>query len=202
MLYMPEGVTDTGDFPYSLGIRPLANRSEPHESALDCRATVAHGGLCLLPFSVRVLRRWPDDSCPPASATPEASTGASATGRRTWSWRHPGLLEDFRRVRARNTESIYLPHYAGGHCDVISRHDARRLGASWGDGCPGGPGCSGPWTAGRDSDQEDIRRVRKDPDMLVARLDRGLAGIGVRMDDDGLLDEGNRGCQSSAWAET
>jgi hypothetical protein len=35
-------------------------------------------------------------------------------------WRHPGLIEDLRRVRARDTESIYLPRYGDSHCDAAA----------------------------------------------------------------------------------
>jgi hypothetical protein len=36
-------------------------------------------------------------------------------------WRNPLLVEDLRRVRARDaSEAIYLPRYAGGHCDCVS----------------------------------------------------------------------------------
>jgi hypothetical protein len=35
-------------------------------------------------------------------------------------WEHPSLIEDLRRVRARDSESIVLPRYAGGHCDAAS----------------------------------------------------------------------------------
>ncbi len=35
-------------------------------------------------------------------------------------WKCPQLLEDLRRVRARDTETIALPHYAGGHADAAS----------------------------------------------------------------------------------
>jgi len=36
-------------------------------------------------------------------------------------WKHPLLLEEFRRVRvARTAESIVLPRFAGGHCDAVS----------------------------------------------------------------------------------
>jgi hypothetical protein len=35
-------------------------------------------------------------------------------------WRHEQLLEDLRRVRAKDSESIHLPRYAGSHCDTAS----------------------------------------------------------------------------------
>jgi len=35
-------------------------------------------------------------------------------------WRHAGLLEELRRVRARDTEKIELPRFAGGHADAAS----------------------------------------------------------------------------------
>jgi hypothetical protein len=36
-------------------------------------------------------------------------------------WKHPGLVEDLRRIRVRDTqEAIVLPRYAGGHCDAAS----------------------------------------------------------------------------------
>lgn len=35
-------------------------------------------------------------------------------------WRHPLLIEELRRVRARDSETIYLPRFGGGHCDAIS----------------------------------------------------------------------------------
>ena len=35
-------------------------------------------------------------------------------------WRHPGLLEELRRVRAKDTESIVLPRFAGSHADRAS----------------------------------------------------------------------------------
>jgi hypothetical protein len=35
-------------------------------------------------------------------------------------WRHQLLLEELRRVRARDSESIVLPRFGGGHCDAAS----------------------------------------------------------------------------------
>jgi hypothetical protein len=36
-------------------------------------------------------------------------------------WRHPVMVEDLRRVRARDaTEAIVLPRHSGGHCDAVS----------------------------------------------------------------------------------
>jgi hypothetical protein len=35
-------------------------------------------------------------------------------------WRHPQLVEDLRRVRARDTETIFLPRYGGSHCDAAA----------------------------------------------------------------------------------
>jgi hypothetical protein len=35
-------------------------------------------------------------------------------------WRHAQLLEELRRVRARDTEVIVLPRFGGGHCDIAS----------------------------------------------------------------------------------
>lgn len=35
-------------------------------------------------------------------------------------WKHPRLVEDLRRVRAKDTETIHLPRYSGGHCDAAS----------------------------------------------------------------------------------
>jgi hypothetical protein len=35
-------------------------------------------------------------------------------------WKQPVLVEDLRRVRARDSESMLLPRYAGGHCDAAS----------------------------------------------------------------------------------
>ena len=35
-------------------------------------------------------------------------------------WRHQQLLEELRRVRARDTESIDLPRFGGSHCDIAS----------------------------------------------------------------------------------
>ena len=35
-------------------------------------------------------------------------------------WRHALLLEELRRVQARDTESIYLPRFGGGHADAAS----------------------------------------------------------------------------------
>jgi hypothetical protein len=50
------------------GFQPLANRSEPHRWAPDCRATVAHPGLvreCRLPDAkLRAVTRAPAGYCP------------------------------------------------------------------------------------------------------------------------------------------
>jgi len=35
-------------------------------------------------------------------------------------WRHEPLLEELRRVRARDTEAIVLPRFGGSHCDIAS----------------------------------------------------------------------------------
>jgi hypothetical protein len=35
-------------------------------------------------------------------------------------WRHPLLIEELRRVRAKDTERIDLPRFGGGHCDAAS----------------------------------------------------------------------------------
>lgn len=35
-------------------------------------------------------------------------------------WRHEPLIEELRRVRAKDTETIYLPRFAGSHCDIAS----------------------------------------------------------------------------------
>ena len=35
-------------------------------------------------------------------------------------WSHGGLLEEIRRVRAKDSESILLPRFQGSHCDIIS----------------------------------------------------------------------------------
>jgi hypothetical protein len=35
-------------------------------------------------------------------------------------WKHPLLIEELRRVRAKDTESIVLPRFGGGHCDAAS----------------------------------------------------------------------------------
>ena len=35
-------------------------------------------------------------------------------------WKHPPLIEELRRVRAKDTESIVLPRFAGSHCDIAS----------------------------------------------------------------------------------
>jgi len=35
-------------------------------------------------------------------------------------WRDPALIEDLRRVRARDSESIFLPRYGNSHCDLAS----------------------------------------------------------------------------------
>jgi hypothetical protein len=35
-------------------------------------------------------------------------------------WRHPQLIEDLRRVRAKNTEAIFLPRYGDSHCDCAA----------------------------------------------------------------------------------
>jgi hypothetical protein len=35
-------------------------------------------------------------------------------------WRHAQLIEDLRRVRARDTEAIYLPRYGDSHCDAAA----------------------------------------------------------------------------------
>jgi hypothetical protein len=43
-------------------------------------------------------------------------------------WRHEQLIEDLRRVRARDTETIFLPRFAGSHCDTAS---ALAVGAWW-----------------------------------------------------------------------
>jgi hypothetical protein len=33
-------------------------------------------------------------------------------------WHHPLLIEELRRVRARDSEAIVLPRFGGGHCDI------------------------------------------------------------------------------------
>jgi hypothetical protein len=35
-------------------------------------------------------------------------------------WREPQLVEELRRVRAKDTETIYLPRYADSHCDAAA----------------------------------------------------------------------------------
>jgi hypothetical protein len=64
-------------------------------------------------------------------------------------WRHPLLVEELRRVRARDTESIVMPRFGGGHCDAASalalavfelRH---ATGAPPGDARGGGPTLTG-----------------------------------------------------------
>jgi hypothetical protein len=35
-------------------------------------------------------------------------------------WRHPLLVEELRRVRARDTETIFLPRYGDSHCDTAA----------------------------------------------------------------------------------
>jgi hypothetical protein len=35
-------------------------------------------------------------------------------------WRHPRLIEDLRRVRAKDTEAISLPRYGDSHCDAAA----------------------------------------------------------------------------------
>jgi hypothetical protein len=35
-------------------------------------------------------------------------------------WRHPQLIEDLRRVMARDCEAIYLPRYGSSHCDTAA----------------------------------------------------------------------------------
>ena len=35
-------------------------------------------------------------------------------------WRHPELIEDLRRVRARDNETIQLPRYGDSHCDLAA----------------------------------------------------------------------------------
>jgi hypothetical protein len=42
-------------------------------------------------------------------------------------WRDPALIEDLRRVRARDSETIFLPRYGNSHCDLAS---ALALGVS------------------------------------------------------------------------
>ncbi len=42
-------------------------------------------------------------------------------------WRHPRLVEELRRVRAKDTETIYLPRYGDSHCDAAA---ALALGVS------------------------------------------------------------------------
>jgi hypothetical protein len=83
-------------------------------------------------------------------------------------WRAERLVEDLRRVRARDTETIHLPHYAGGHCDAVSAlclavYELRRVGGvSQGRARGGGT----PITAGLLDGEIGSRppRRRGDPD--------------------------------------
>ena len=59
-------------------------------------------------------------------------------------WKHPLLIEELRRVRAKDTERIELPRFGGGHCDLAS---ALSLGVYMKRGLtdrPSGPPASGP----------------------------------------------------------
>jgi hypothetical protein len=63
------------------------------------------------------------DSIPMTSTTQTAAFVALRTRLSDGSlrlWREPGLLEDLRRVRAKDTETIFLPRYASGHCDAAA----------------------------------------------------------------------------------
>lgn len=35
-------------------------------------------------------------------------------------WKHPQLVEELRRVRAKDTETIHLPRFGGSHCDIAA----------------------------------------------------------------------------------
>ncbi len=35
-------------------------------------------------------------------------------------WRHEQLVEELRRVKAKDSEAISLPRFGGSHCDVVS----------------------------------------------------------------------------------
>lgn len=68
-------------------------------------------------------------------------------------WRHPGLIEDLRRVKARDaSEAVLLPRYAGGHCDSASALALAVLSLRYVDGSP-----DGELIAGTSSWAADVR---------------------------------------------
>lgn len=48
------------------------------------------------------------------------STRSRLVGRSLRLWRHPGLVEEMRRVRAKDSETIELPRVGSNHCDLIA----------------------------------------------------------------------------------
>jgi hypothetical protein len=68
-------------------------------------------------------------------------------------WRHPTLVEDLRRVRARDaSEAVDLPRYSGGHCDAASALALAVYELRYVDGAP-----DGEVRAGRSSWAADVR---------------------------------------------
>ena len=48
------------------------------------------------------------------------STRARMTDGSLRLWKHAPLIEELRRVRARDSETIFLPRFGGSHCDIVS----------------------------------------------------------------------------------
>jgi hypothetical protein len=48
------------------------------------------------------------------------STRSRLVDRSLRCWRHPGLVEEMRRVRAKDTETVELPRVGSNHCDLIA----------------------------------------------------------------------------------
>jgi hypothetical protein len=59
-------------------------------------------------------------------------------------WKHPGLLEELRRVRARG-DHVYLPRFAGSHCDLSASLSAAVFDQRSVDGAPEGRASGGPY---------------------------------------------------------
>jgi hypothetical protein len=59
-------------------------------------------------------------------------------------WRHVQLVEELRRVRAKDTEAIELPRFAGSHCDIASALALAVYELRWLTGAPHGEASGGP----------------------------------------------------------
>lgn len=73
-------------------------------------------------------------------------------------WKHPLLIEELRRVRAKDTEAMLLPRFGGGHCDVASALSLAVYELRHVDGAPEHEAIAGlsTWTA-------EVREALEDP---------------------------------------